>query len=78
MAGCADAAFQLVSACAALQTLAAVNSAHTGQLAKAVSMVCKDCQKECERWPKVAECRACGEACKACAAECDKAAAGLT
>ena len=24
-------------------------------------MVCKDCQKECEKYPKVAECKACGE-----------------
>jgi Cys-rich four helix bundle protein (predicted Tat secretion target) len=75
MAGCADAAYQLVAACAALNALAAVNSEHTGHLAKAVAMVCRDCQKECEKWPKVAECKACGESCKACAAECDKAAA---
>jgi Cys-rich four helix bundle protein (predicted Tat secretion target) len=75
MAGCADTAFQLVAACDALQTLAAVNSAHTAPFAKAVSMVCKDCQKECEKWPKIAECKACGEACKACAAQCDKVAA---
>ncbi len=75
MAGCADAAFQLVAACGALQTLAAVNSAHTGHFAKVVEMICKDCQKECEKWPKVAECKACGESCKACAEECAKAAA---
>ena len=72
MAACADSVFQLAAACEALQALAAVNSAHTGHFAKAVSMVCKDCQKECEKWPKVAECKTCGEACKACAAECDK------
>ncbi|MFZ3325552.1 MAG: hypothetical protein WA231_06475, partial [Methylocella sp.] len=30
MAACANAAFQLVAACAALNTLAAVNSEHTG------------------------------------------------
>jgi Cys-rich four helix bundle protein (predicted Tat secretion target) len=35
MAGCADAAFQLVAACAALNALASVNSEHTGHLAKA-------------------------------------------
>jgi Cys-rich four helix bundle protein (predicted Tat secretion target) len=33
MAGCANTAFQLVAACAALQTLAAVNSEHTGRFA---------------------------------------------
>jgi Cys-rich four helix bundle protein (predicted Tat secretion target) len=75
MAGCTDAAYQLVAACAALNALAAVNSEHTGHLAKAVAMVCRDCQKECEKFPKIAECKACGESCKACAAECDKVAA---
>jgi Cys-rich four helix bundle protein (predicted Tat secretion target) len=75
MAGCADTAFQLVAACDALAALAAVNSEHTGHLAKTVAMVCRDCQKECEKWPKVAECKTCGESCKACAAECDKVAA---
>ena len=75
MAACADAAFQLVAACGALAALASVNSEHTGHLAKVVAMVCRDCQKECEKWPKVAECKTCGESCKACAAECDKVAA---
>jgi Cys-rich four helix bundle protein (predicted Tat secretion target) len=75
MAGCTDAAFQLVAACAALNALAAVNSEHAGHLAKVVAMVCRDCQKECEKFPKIAECKACGESCKACAAECDKVAA---
>ena len=75
MAACADTAFQLVAACDALAALAAVNSEHTGHLAKTVAMICRDCQKECEKFPKVAECKTCGEACKACAAECDKVAA---
>jgi len=75
MSDCADAAFQLVAACGALAALAAVNSEHTGHLAKAVAMVCKDCEKACEKYPKIAECKACGDSCKACAAECDKAAA---
>jgi Cys-rich four helix bundle protein (predicted Tat secretion target) len=75
MSDCADAAFQLVAACGALNALASVNSEHTGHLAKAVAMVCRDCQKACEKYPKVAECKACGESCKACAAECDKVAA---
>jgi Cys-rich four helix bundle protein (predicted Tat secretion target) len=75
MAGCADAAFQVIAGCGALEALSSVNSEHTGHLAKTVAMICKDCQKECEKWPKVIECKTCGEACKACAAECDKAAA---
>jgi Cys-rich four helix bundle protein (predicted Tat secretion target) len=75
MAGCADAAFQLVAGCGALATLAAVNSPHTGHLAKAVEMLCNDCKKECDKFPNVAVCKACGDSCKACAEECRKAAA---
>ncbi|HET6378105.1 MAG TPA: four-helix bundle copper-binding protein [Methylocella sp.] len=75
MAKCADSVFQLIAACNALTSLAAVNSEHTGHLAKVVAMVCRDCQKECEKFPKIDVCKACGEACKACAAECDKIAA---
>lgn len=75
MAGCTDAVFQLVNACSALAALAAVNSAHTGHFAKAVEMICKDCQTECEKFPKIAECKTCGESCKACAEECRKVAA---
>jgi Cys-rich four helix bundle protein (predicted Tat secretion target) len=74
MAACANAAFQLVAACAALTTLAAVNSEHTGHLAKTVEMICNDCKKECDNFPKVTECKTCGDACKACADECQKIA----
>ena len=42
--------------------------------AKGVETICKACQTECEKFPKVAECKACGDACKTCAAECAKAA----
>jgi Cys-rich four helix bundle protein (predicted Tat secretion target) len=72
MAACANAAFQLVAACAALNTLAAVNSEHTGHLAKTVEMICNDCKKECDNFPKITECKDCGDACKACADECQK------
>ncbi len=74
MAACANAAYQLVAACAALSTLAAVNSEHTGHLAKTVEMICNDCKKECDKFPKITECKDCGEACKACADECQKIA----
>jgi Cys-rich four helix bundle protein (predicted Tat secretion target) len=74
MADCADTAFQLVAACGALQALAAVNSPHVGAVAKGVEQICKACQKECEKWPKVAECKSCGDSCKVCAEECGKAA----
>ena len=74
MAGCADAAYQVVAACGALQALAAVNSAYVGAIAKGVEQVCRQCQKECEKWPKISECKACGDSCKACAEECAKSA----
>ncbi len=75
MTACADAAFQLVAGCSALASLAAVNSEHTGHLAKVVEMLCNDCKKECDKFPKIAECKACGDACKACAEECRKVSA---
>jgi len=75
MADCADSVFQLVAACGALAALAAVNSEHTGHLAKVVEMVCIDCKKECDNFPKIAVCKTCGDACKACAEECRKVAA---
>jgi Cys-rich four helix bundle protein (predicted Tat secretion target) len=72
MAGCADTATQLVAACGALATLAAVNSTHVPALAKAVANICISCQHECEKFPDIAECKACGDACKTCAGECQK------
>ncbi|MGJ0391448.1 MAG: four-helix bundle copper-binding protein [Methylocystis sp.] len=70
MAACANAAFQLVAACDALAALTAVNSPHAHSLAKSVERVCEDCKKECDKFPKIAECKACGDACQRCAEEC--------
>lgn len=75
MTACADSAYQLIAACSALQSLAAVNSPHTGHFAKVVEMICTDCEKECEKFPKIAECKACGESCKKCAEECRRVSA---
>jgi Cys-rich four helix bundle protein (predicted Tat secretion target) len=75
MSGCTDSAYQLVDACGALQTLASVNSTHVPAFAKAVGEICAACQKECEKFPAIAECTACGAACKTCADECRKASA---
>ncbi|HTO64375.1 MAG TPA: four-helix bundle copper-binding protein [Bradyrhizobium sp.] len=75
MAGCTNASYQMIAACGALRTLAAVNSPHVPALAKVVGQMCADCQKECEKFPDVAECKACGDSCKACAEECRKVAA---
>jgi len=71
MAACAESTFQLVAACNALAALA-VNSPHVPELAKTVEKICTDCKKECDKFPKIAECTACGEACKKCAEECRK------
>ncbi|WP_363351769.1 four-helix bundle copper-binding protein [Methylocystis echinoides] len=72
MAACANATYQLVAACGALAALTSVNSPHAHSLAKTVEKVCDDCKKECDKFPKVAECKACGDACQKCAEECRK------
>ncbi len=72
MAECADASLQLVTACNALASLAALNSSHTVALAKTVALICEDCKKQCDKFPKIAECGACGKACQKCADECRK------
>ena len=72
MGGCADAVSQLIVGCGALASFAAANSAHTGHFAKVVEMLCSDCKKECDKFPKIAVCKACADACMACAEECRK------
>jgi Cys-rich four helix bundle protein (predicted Tat secretion target) len=72
MAACANATYQLVAACGALAALTSVNSPHAHSLAKTVEKVCDDCKKECDKFPKVVECKACGDACQKCAEECRK------
>jgi len=75
MAGCTKASFDLVAACRALGTLAAVNSTFTPALAKTVADVCIACKKECDKFPQYSECKTCGDACQACADECHKVGA---
>lgn len=75
MAACTDSSYQVIAACTALRTLAAVNSRHVPAFAKVVAQMCSDCQKECEKFPDVAECKACSESCKTCAEQCRKVAA---
>ena len=75
MAGCTNMAYQMIAACSALRTLAAVNSSHVPAFGKVVAQMCEDCQKECEKFPDVAECKACGNSCKTCAEECRKVSA---
>ena len=75
MAECTKAAFDVIAGCGALETLAAVNSAHTPALAKAVAEMCLACKKECDKFPQYSECVDMGASCKACAEECHKIAA---
>jgi Cys-rich four helix bundle protein (predicted Tat secretion target) len=74
MAECTKAAFDVIAGCGALETLAAVNSAHTPALAKAVAEMCLACKKECDKFPQYSECVDMGASCKACAEECHKIA----
>jgi len=75
MTGCINTATQVAAACAALQTLASLNSPSVPAFAKATAEICAVCQKECEKFPDNAECKACADSCKACAEECLKIAA---
>ncbi len=72
MAACANAAFQLLAACGALASLTSVNSPHAHSLAKTVEKICEDCKKECDKFAKIVECKACSDACQKCAEECRK------
>lgn len=72
MTGCINTAYQVVAACGALQALAAVNSPQVPAFAKATAEICAACQKECEKYPDTAECKACADSCKACSEECRK------
>lgn len=75
MADCTKASYDLIAACRALESLAAVNSSFTPAFAKTVADVCMACKKECDKFPQYSECKACGDACKACADECHKVSA---
>jgi Cys-rich four helix bundle protein (predicted Tat secretion target) len=53
MADCADAAYQLVAGCGALASLAAVNSQHTGHLAKVVECSATTARKSAISSPRL-------------------------
>lgn len=73
LAACAKSVNELIVACGALQALAIDQSKSLGAFAKAVAVVCEDCEKECRKHEDKHEvCKACAEACKACLAECKK------
>jgi Cys-rich four helix bundle protein (predicted Tat secretion target) len=75
MTGCVGPAYEVIAACNALASLAGVNAKQTPAFAKATAEICIACQKQCEKFPETAECKACAESCKACAEACAKIAA---
>jgi Cys-rich four helix bundle protein (predicted Tat secretion target) len=75
MAACAQSSSQVSAICAALQQLASAESRHLPKLARAAMDVCKECEEECKKTEKHAECKACKEACAVCYEECKKIAA---
>jgi Cys-rich four helix bundle protein (predicted Tat secretion target) len=75
MGACTKSTYDLVAACGALATLAGTSSGFTPAFAKVVAEVCTSCKKECDKFPDIAECKACGAACQACAEECHKISA---
>ncbi|WP_036293589.1 four-helix bundle copper-binding protein [Methylosinus sp. PW1] len=74
MGACTKSTFEVVAACKALASLSGVGSALTPAFAKVVAEACFACKKECDKFPNIAECKACGDACKACADDCQKVA----
>lgn len=72
MAGRTKAAYDMAAACNALQSLAAANSPHVPASAKVAVTICADCRKECEKFPNIAECKACAEACANTINQCGK------
>ena len=76
MAGRANAAYQLVVACGALQARSPRSTPRMWEPSpRALNRITvKACQTECEKFPNVAKCKACGNSCKDCAAECSRAA----
>lgn len=74
MTECAKSVSELITTCRALESLASSNSEYVPAFAKLVEKVCLDCKKQCDAFPKIPECVACGEACLKCAEECRKTA----
>lgn len=75
MADCTKLSYDTIAACAALQSLASVNSTYTPAMAKVVANICEACKKECDKFPQYVECKDMGAACKACGEACLKVAA---
>ncbi len=70
MMAVAEAAYELIAACRAVRSLAAVDSAHVPIFAKALEQTCIAGLRECEKFPGIEECTKLGNACSRCAEAC--------
>ncbi len=73
---CARSASDVLGSCAALSALAATGAPFALGFARTAAELCLVSQKDCDRFPQIAECQALGAACAACAEECRKVAGG--
>jgi len=72
LAECARSVAQLVPACTALAQLAALNSPRLADFAKAVTLVCKDCEAHCRKHMDHHDfCKDCADSCLACIKACE-------
>jgi Cys-rich four helix bundle protein (predicted Tat secretion target) len=72
LAECARSVAQLVPACTALAQLAALKSPRLAEFAKAVVLICKDCEAQCRKHvDHHAFCKDCADSCLACIKACE-------
>jgi Cys-rich four helix bundle protein (predicted Tat secretion target) len=70
LAACARSVNELLAVCTALQKLATQESRYTVRYARLVAAVCDDCEKQCRKHEKHAQCKTCADACASCSKEC--------
>ena len=75
MAACTTSSFDLIAACRALSTLAAVNSSAVPALAKVVENISSRARGNATSSQNMRSARHAASSCKACADECHKVAA---
>ena len=69
---CMKSVQETVAFCGGFAYISASNSKYLKAMCELAITICSDCQKECEKHAKHAQCKACGEACAACVKECKK------
>jgi len=75
-AACVASGAQILAACDALAALAASDAPFAYGFARTTADLCADSRKDCEKFPKIAECATFATAAAACEAACRKAASG--